>query len=91
MGRKSSLKFEKGELYEIIFKDHSTGPKGVAIFRVSGYCYMDFPDHVRLTHWYLCTDDIEFFESNLELSSILKSTIIEVKKLCKMKKKLPLK
>ena len=86
MGRKS-LKFQQGLLYEISFKDHSVGPAGLLICSVVGYCIMDDIECVQLSSWIVHTSDQELYNDNLEKTTIVKSTITGVRKICKTKMK----
>lgn len=81
------VKYNKGELYEVVFKDHATGNDCPIVCSAVGYVIADNVDYIRLSHWIVHTDCADTYNLNLEKTVILKCCIIERKRLCKIKMK----
>lgn len=77
------MKFKEGELYNIYFWDHCVGIDAPVKFNCVGWVYKDDPLYVVTTHWKIDEDcgDLDLVDSSREPSTIIKSTIISVKKL----------
>lgn len=74
------MRFKVGSKYTIQFYDHCVGNFKV-LCEVTIWVTKTDRSHVYGTWWKVITDDKEVEESNREMVSIIKSTIIKKKKL----------
>lgn len=77
------MKFKIGEKYTIQFWDHCLGEFKV-LCEVTMWITKEDKSHVYGTWWKVITDDKEVEESNREMTSIIKSTIVKKRKLAKL-------
>lgn len=77
----ANLKFEVGEVYRIKFWDHCTGAQEPMKCEVVGFVLKSNPLFVSVSHWVTITDCAETREANLEPTTILKSCIVQKRKL----------
>ncbi len=82
------MKFKKGDLYEVVFWDHSSH-KDPFKFAAVGYVLKDDNNFVQITSWLPLNieEHDNDFDSNCEMFCIMKSCIISRKKLDSGKKK----
>lgn len=72
------MRFKEGSLYCVTFYDHCVGFDEIVKVHVVGFVYEDTDKEVKLTHW---KEEHPEWKDSIEKTCIVKSTIIERKKL----------
>lgn len=70
-----------GELYRVRFKDHVVDSSGLIVCSAVGWVIEIGEDFVVLSYWTVHDDNPETVKNNLETFTIIKSTIISMKRL----------
>jgi len=76
--------FRVGSKYTIQFYDHCVGEDDL-LCEVTMWITRETKTHVFGTWWRVITDNLETEESNREMVSIIKSTIVKKRKLSELK------
>lgn len=70
------MKLKKWDSYRVKFYDHCLGKDSEITCEILGYFVRETKNAYVFTHW-VVTNDEDYKEDNIEITTILKSTIIK--------------